>query len=293
MTRLEHDWESPVWQHSLEALGARFTVIRYDERGCGLSDRTPPALGLDLWMEDLQAVADAAGVEHFALLGMSQGGAIATAYAARCPDRVSHLILHGAYARGQLRRDDSTEAREKVELARSVIRLGWGRPDPVFRRIFTSRFIPGASEEQMRWFDEREQRSASPEMAARLAQARAEVVLPTWRPWSGLRRWSCTPVAMKRFLLRRAERWPRSSPVRALFPWRDGTISCSPTSPPGPPSSMRWTDSLASDRILSTSHAPRSALRLVTESLQSCGWWRMAAASYRSGQVGGGSVDRT
>ncbi len=175
LTHLEHDWESPVWRHWLEALGARFTVVRYDERGCGLSDRSPAELGLDRWVKDLEAVAQAAGLERFTLLGMSQGGAIAVAFAAKHPDNVSRLVLYGAYGRGQLRRDSSPQARESVELAQNVIRLGWSRPDPVFRRIFTSRFIPVATEEQMRWFDELERRSTSPETAARLSLARAEV----------------------------------------------------------------------------------------------------------------------
>jgi pimeloyl-ACP methyl ester carboxylesterase/DNA-binding CsgD family transcriptional regulator len=174
MTHIDRDWDSPVWGEWLRALGARFTVVRYDERGCGLSDRNPPALDLDHWVADLEAVAQAAELKRFALLGVSQGGAIATAFAARHPEQVSHLILYGAYCRGQLRRGDP-QASENIELAQAVTRLGWGRNNPAFRRIFTSRFIPEGSEEQLAWFDELERLSTTPEMAAQLSLARASV----------------------------------------------------------------------------------------------------------------------
>ncbi len=175
LTHIEHDWESPIWSHWLEALGRRFTVIRYDERGCGLSDREPRDLSLQAWLADAEAVADAAGLERFALLGLSQAGAVATAYAAAHPERVSHVILCGAYARGQLRRGDVETARENLELNQSVMRLGWGRANPAFRRTFTSRFAPDASAEQLSWYDDLARRSTSPEMAVRLSAARAEI----------------------------------------------------------------------------------------------------------------------
>src|SRR5205814_2172535 len=99
LTHLELDWESPVWRHWLERLGERNTIVRYDERGCGLSDANVENLSVDTWVGDLEAVVDAVGLERFALLGVSQGGAIATAYAARHPERVSELVLYGGYAR--------------------------------------------------------------------------------------------------------------------------------------------------------------------------------------------------
>jgi pimeloyl-ACP methyl ester carboxylesterase/DNA-binding CsgD family transcriptional regulator len=175
LTHIERDWESPLWHHWLDDLGERFSMVRYDERGCGMSDREPGSLTLDRWVEDLEAVVQAAGLDRFALLGMSQGGAIATAYAARHPEQVTQLILWGAYGRGQLRRDSSLQARENVELSQSVIRLGWGRPNPAFRRVFTARFLPEGSEEQMGWYDELERVSATPEMAAKLLLARADI----------------------------------------------------------------------------------------------------------------------
>ncbi len=174
LTHLEHDWSSPVWTHWLNELSRRFTVIRYDDRGSGLSDRTDD-ISVDAWLADLEAVVDAARVERFALLGMSQAGALGVLYAVRHPERVSHLILYGAYARGMLARDPSPEDREEAELHARLIKVGWGRADPVFRRVFTMSFIPGANETQLRWFDELQRLSTPTETALRSHEVRAEI----------------------------------------------------------------------------------------------------------------------
>ena len=100
MTHLEFDWNSPIWRHVLEDLAAGQQLIRYDERGNGLSDRDVAEMTFESWVLDLEAVVDAAGVKRFALLGISQGGAVAIEYSIRHPERVSHLILYGAYALG-------------------------------------------------------------------------------------------------------------------------------------------------------------------------------------------------
>ncbi len=175
LTHLDHDWSSPVWSRWLEELGKRFTVIRYDERGSGLSDRDPPAYGLDQWVEDLEAVVDAAGLTEFSVLGMSQAGAVAVEYARRHPDKVVNLILWGAYSRGVSARDITPKQRDEIELQWQMIKVGWGRADPIYRRVFTTSLIPGASEEQMRWFDDLQRRSMSPEAALAASQARAVV----------------------------------------------------------------------------------------------------------------------
>ena len=175
LTHLEFDWESPVWRHWLEDLGRGHSVVRYDERGCGLSDRDVENLSLDAWVGDLEAVVDAAGVDRFALLGISQGGPVAIAYAVRHPERVSRLVLYGSYARGRLHRDPSPEAREEAEVLQSLIRIGWGRANAAFRRAFTTLFIPGATHAQMDWFDELQRVSSSSEVAVRIRQARNEL----------------------------------------------------------------------------------------------------------------------
>jgi pimeloyl-ACP methyl ester carboxylesterase/DNA-binding CsgD family transcriptional regulator len=175
LTHLQHDWESDVWRHWLEELGRRFTVIRYDDRGSGLSDRTPPALGLDAWVQDLDAVIAASGAERVSLFGMSQGAAIAVAYAARHPERVARLICLGGYAKGSALRGQSADDREEAQAMLTLMRVGWGRPDPTFRRLFTGSLMPDGSEAQMRAMGDLQRQSATGEMAAKLARARGRV----------------------------------------------------------------------------------------------------------------------
>jgi pimeloyl-ACP methyl ester carboxylesterase/DNA-binding CsgD family transcriptional regulator len=173
LTHLDFDWSSPVWSHWLEELGRRFTVVRYDDRGSGLSDREPVEYSLDAWLADLEAVVAAARLSSFVLLGMSQGGAVAVAYARAHPERVSSLVLCGAYGQGASARGSTEEEREERDLRSRMIKVGWGRADPVFRRVFTSSFIPGATEAQMRWFDELQRRSMSADAALASSRARA------------------------------------------------------------------------------------------------------------------------
>ena len=174
LTHLEYDWESPVWRHWLEQLGERFTVVRYDERGCGLSDREPGDLSLERWVGDLETVVDAAGLERFVLLGISQGGAVAVAYAAKHPERVSHLVLYGAYARGRKRRGDELQARQ-ADLLRSIIQVSWEEPTPAFRRVFTTLFLPRGSPDQMEWFDDLQRNTTTAEIATKLRRVREQV----------------------------------------------------------------------------------------------------------------------
>ena len=171
LSHVEQDARSPVWTHWLEALSQDHTYIRYDQRGCGLSDRSPPSNSLETWVEDLEAVVEAQGLKKFQLFGMSQGGAIAIAYAARHPGRVSRLVLFGAYAKGVLRRDATAQAREEAETLVTLIRLGWGRDNPAFRQVFTSQFIPDGTREQHQWFNDLERISASPENAVSIVEA--------------------------------------------------------------------------------------------------------------------------
>jgi pimeloyl-ACP methyl ester carboxylesterase/DNA-binding CsgD family transcriptional regulator len=173
LTHLEFDWQSPIWRHWLEGLAEGHTVVRYDERGCGLSDWAVEDFSLQAWVADLEAVVDAAGLERFALLGVSHGGPIGIAYAARHPERVSHLVLYGTFARGRLRR--SARSREEAELLVSLVRVGWGQANPAYRRVFTTLFVPGATPQQMDWFDELQRVSTTPETAAQIRRTRDEV----------------------------------------------------------------------------------------------------------------------
>lgn len=167
-THVEFDWHSPLWRHWWDELGRDHRVIRYDARGCGLSDREPEAIGPETFAADLGTVVDAARLGRFALLGISQGGATAIRYTVAHPDRVSHLVLYGAYARGRSERDPTPQQRAESELLQSIVRSGWDAATPVFRRVFSSLLVPGASEEQLGWLDEIMRVSASPSMAVRL-----------------------------------------------------------------------------------------------------------------------------
>ena len=167
LTHLEFDWQSPVWRHWLRELGRDHTLVRYDQRGCGLSDWAVDELSSDLWLKDLETVVDAAGLQRFPLFAMSQGGPLAVRYAARHPERVSALILLGTYARGRLLRARTEEQREEFETVATLMRIGWGRDNPAFRQVFTSLFIPGGTPEQMRWFNDLMRVSTSPENAVR------------------------------------------------------------------------------------------------------------------------------
>ena len=149
--------------------------MRYDERGCGLSDWAVEDLSFESWVRDLEVLADTVGAERFALLGMSQGASIAIAYAVRHPERVSHLVLHGGYARGRLVRSNTAAEREEVETMNKLAELGWGKTDPSFRQFFTSQFIPGGRPEQHQWFNELERISTSPANAVRFMREFARI----------------------------------------------------------------------------------------------------------------------
>lgn len=170
LTNIERDWSSPVWRHWMKFLSAEYTLVRYDERGSGLSDRGTPHLSLDDWVGDLETVIDAAGLERFDLLGISQGGPVAIAYAARHPERVSNLVLYGTYARGRLHRAGGSQA--EAEALVTLTRNGWGQPNPAFRRLFTTLFIPGGTDVQIAWLDDLQKVSTSAEHAARSRQVR-------------------------------------------------------------------------------------------------------------------------
>lgn len=172
LTHLEYDWESPIWSHWLRFFGERFRFVRYDERGCGMSDWNVDDLSSDRRVADLEAVIEAAEIrEPFALLGMSQGASICIAYAVRHPERVSRMVLYGGYARGSLRRGDPDQDR-MYRAVMDVIRVGWAQDNPAFRQVFTSRFIPGASDEQVKWFNELCRKTSSPVAAGALLESR-------------------------------------------------------------------------------------------------------------------------
>jgi pimeloyl-ACP methyl ester carboxylesterase/DNA-binding winged helix-turn-helix (wHTH) protein len=167
LTHLDFEWGSPIWQHWWTELSKHHRVIRYDERGNGMSQRDVPDVSFDTWVRDLETVVDAAGLDRFALLGISRGGAIAIAYAVKHPERVSKLVLYGAFPMGVYHYGSP----EQLEARRALItltRLGWGLQNPAFCRMFTNRFLPNATPVHENWFDDLQRMSTSAENAARL-----------------------------------------------------------------------------------------------------------------------------
>jgi pimeloyl-ACP methyl ester carboxylesterase/DNA-binding CsgD family transcriptional regulator len=168
LSHLEYEWKSPLWRHWLQFFSRRHTFIRYDARGCGLSDRNPPEFSLDASVRDLEAVVDAAGLERFPLLGMSGGGSIAISYARRHPERVSHLVLYGAFARGRLKRGRGQVAMDEAMVVKKLVELGWGTRNEAFRKVFGNMFMPGAPSEMIDAFDELQRQSSTAQDAVRM-----------------------------------------------------------------------------------------------------------------------------
>ena len=176
LSHLQYDWESPVWRHFLHELGRFATVVRYDERGHGLSDRDVTDFTQERRVEDLEAVVAEAGYDRFALMVMAQGGPVGIEYTARHPGRVTRLVFYGSYAAAQ--RDATPEDLELSDTFEAMIKVGWARPESMFRRVFTSMMIPEATEEQMSWLDELQRRVCTAEVAytSRVERNRADAI---------------------------------------------------------------------------------------------------------------------
>jgi pimeloyl-ACP methyl ester carboxylesterase len=175
LTHLEYELESPVWKHWIQFFSQHWRYVRFDERGCGMSEWKSGDLTLERWVADLATIVDAARPrEPVSLLGISQGAATCIAYAVKHPDRVARLILYGGYARGKFRRGAQMTEREYRALV-ELTRVGWGRDNAAFRQVFTSRFIPEGTHEQLDWFNELCLKTATGEVAADLFEARGMI----------------------------------------------------------------------------------------------------------------------
>ena len=173
LNHLEYDWDSPVWHHLFLRLSRDHRLIRYDPRGTGLSDWDVADISLDAWVNDVDTVVNAAGVERFPLFGMSQGCAVSIAYTVRYPERVSHLILYGGYALGANKR--SPEERERRKALATLMRLEWGADNPAFRQMYATKFMPDATKEQVGAFNELQRKTTSTECAARYYDTTGEI----------------------------------------------------------------------------------------------------------------------
>ena len=175
LTHLEFELESPIWRHLYREVARDHTLIRYDCRGTGLSDRAVDDISFELLVSDLEAVVDAAGLTRFALFGLSGGCPISIVYAVRHPERVSHLVLYGGFAVGREKRARTVAEREEELAMRTLMRVGWGQENPAFRQMFTSQFMPEATQEQADWYNELQRITVSPETAVRLGEATAQI----------------------------------------------------------------------------------------------------------------------
>ena len=175
LTHLDYDWESPVWRHWWRELSSRYQLVRYDERGCGLSDWDVEDFSLEAWVSDLETVVDAAGLDRFVLLGISQGGPVAITYAARHPERVRGLILYGTFLQGRRMRATSAAEEDEARMQVQLVRLGWGQDNSAFRRVFAMQFMPEGTQDQWEAFDELQRRSTSPANAVRFVQAFSDI----------------------------------------------------------------------------------------------------------------------
>lgn len=171
LTHLEYEAESPLWRPWIERLSSGNTLLRMDARGCGLSDRDVSEFTFEHYVNDLEAVIDASGIDRFALFGHSQGGPIAIEYAARYPQRVTHLVLLGAYVRGAGKRGLPPEFLAELEAQLKLVEVGWGRDDPSYRAMFSTQFVPGATLEQLNSLSELQRKSAPAKNAVRLIRS--------------------------------------------------------------------------------------------------------------------------
>jgi pimeloyl-ACP methyl ester carboxylesterase/DNA-binding CsgD family transcriptional regulator len=171
LSHLEHDWHSPVWRHWMRSLSETHRLIRYDARGSGLSDWDVASFNMEAWVRDLEAVVDSLHLHRFPLLGISQGAAVCVAYAVKHPERVSHLVLYGGYARGRYHRDLDDKGRLEAQALINLIRVGWGKENPAFRQLFSTMIIPEADADQMASLNQLVQISATPENASRMEHA--------------------------------------------------------------------------------------------------------------------------
>jgi pimeloyl-ACP methyl ester carboxylesterase/DNA-binding winged helix-turn-helix (wHTH) protein len=170
LTHIEYDWESPIWSPLLQHLAERCRLVRYDGRGNGLADRDVADISFDAFVRDLEAVVEATGVNRAAILGISQGAAVAVAYAVLHPERVSKLILYGGYAQGRNKRGSAAEA-EMAAAFLAILRHGWGDERSAFMKAFSSVFFPNGSPQQIKWLVDLQRITTSPENAARIRNA--------------------------------------------------------------------------------------------------------------------------
>ena len=175
LTHIQHDWDSPIWSHWFRLMSQKHTLVRYDPRGCGLSQRETPDISLERWVDDLEAVVDKLGLDTFPLFGMSQGAAVAILYCLRHPERVSQLVLYAPLVTGWSGSQNSRALRWSA--MENLVESGWGEENLAFPSMFSQLFVPGATPEHIRWYANTQQKSTSKSSAKRIMKAMSEIRL--------------------------------------------------------------------------------------------------------------------
>jgi DNA-binding NarL/FixJ family response regulator len=168
---LRFDWESPIWRPWLELLTRRHSLTYYDWRGCGLSDRDGLTFSSERYLEDFEAVVDAARIDRFGLVGMGQGTRLAMTYAVRHPGHVSHLVLFGPSSCGRAVRGQTPEQATEEDTMLKAVELGWHADNPAYRRFFTSWHLPDATADQMRAYNDLLRQTTSPANAVAMMRS--------------------------------------------------------------------------------------------------------------------------
>lgn len=182
-SHLEYDLRSPIWGHLIEGLSEQHQLVRYDPRGTGMSERNIDAVAPELWLKDLEAVVNDLHLQRFSLIGISQGVSTAIRYAVKHPDKVTHLILYGGYAVGRLHRESEGHySPEMLEAMCTLTLEGWGSDNESYRELFASQYVPSANREIIRFLNNVEKVSATPEMAAKYLRAIADIDLRSLLP---------------------------------------------------------------------------------------------------------------
>lgn len=167
LNHVEYEWRSPIWHPWLVRLARLCRLVRFDQRGNGLSDWGVEAVSEEAMTGDMSTVAAAAGLSRFALLGISQGCSFSVRYAVENPEQVTCLVLLGGFLRGRLKRTQPDQ-KHLYEVGTMMIRDGWGSTNPIFRHFFTTTFMPDAQPEMAASFDELQRIATSPEAAMRI-----------------------------------------------------------------------------------------------------------------------------
>jgi len=166
LNHLDFEWKTPLRRQWLSEVMRHNTLVRYDQRGSGLSDWNVGDFSFERTVQDLEELVDAAGLDKFSILGGCQGAAVGIAYAVCHPERVTKLIINGTFANGWPA--PGPGAQEHLEAMLTLIRSGWGRDNPAFRQLWTTLFRPDADPVEAAWLNELQRVSSSPENAARM-----------------------------------------------------------------------------------------------------------------------------